>query len=372
MRLRPIITSRIEVNRATSASPLARIAFGVYAALTVYASLYPLEGWHDHGLSPFTYLSASWPRYVGPFDIVVNVLGYVPVGLFCFAAFHPRLRGPVACIASTFAGAALSLLLEGAQSYLPARYASNLDVLCNVAGTACGAALGLWLVPWTLEQGGPLKRLRATVFLPGAAIDFGLVLIALWVFLQLNPATLLFGAGNLRDLLVAQEGRARGPEFFVLVEALTSAANLVALGLFLSALTLPGRPVRAMLVVLLAIALAVRTAAMALVMRAESVLAWLTPGAQLGLLFGFAAALAALALPRTARLALAAVLMMAGTVLVNLAAPNPYFAATLRVWQQGHFLNFNGLTRLVSSAWPFVALAYLIFLAARRGRDPVR
>ena len=60
--------------------------------------------------------------------------------------------------------------------------------------------------------------------------------------------------------------------------------------------------------------------------------------------------------PRTARLALAAVLLMAATGLVNLAPPNPYFADTLRVWAQGHFLNFNGLTRLVSAAWPFAAL----------------
>jgi len=65
------------------------------------------------------------------------------------------------------------------------------------------------------------------------------------------------------------------------------------------------------------------------------------------------------------------VLLMAATVLVNLAPPNPYLAATLKVWQQGHFLNFNGLTRLVSSAWPYVALAYLIFLAARRPREPL-
>jgi hypothetical protein len=53
-------------------------------------------------------------------------------------------------------------------------------------------------------------------------------------------------------------------------------------------------------------------------------------------------------------------------VLVNLAPPNPYLAASLKVWQQGHFLNFNGLTRLVSAAWPFFALGYLIFLASRR------
>jgi VanZ family protein len=355
---------------ATAASPLARITFAVYVVLTAYASLYPLEGWQDHGLSPFAYVSAPWPRYAGPFDVVVNVLGYIPVGLFGFAALRPRLRGSAAFFAASAIGAGLSLVLEAGQSYLPARFASNLDVLCNAAGSALGACLGLWLAPWMLER-GPLRRVRETVFLPGTAIDFGLVLIGLWVFLQLNPATLLFGAGNLRDWLVAPEGRARAPEFFVLVEALTSAANLVALGLMLSALTLPGRPVRAMLVGLLALALAVRTAAMALVLRTESVLAWLTPGAQLGLLLGLGAALAAIGLPRTVRLALAAVLMMAGTVLVNLTAPNPYFAATLKVWQQGHFLNFNGLTRLVSSAWPFVALGYLMFLSARRAREPV-
>ena len=58
---------------------------------------------------------------------------------------------------------------------------------------------------------------------------------------------------------------------------------------------------------------------------------------------------------------------MAATVLVNLTPPNPYLADTLKVWQQGHFLNFNGLTRLVSALWPFAALGYLMFLAAARG-----
>ena len=73
-----------------------------------------------------------------------------------------------------------------------------------------------------------------------------------------------------------------------------------------------------------------------------------------------------LGLPRTARLVLAAMLVMAATVLVNSAPPNPYLTATLKVWQQGTFLNFNGMTRLVSALWPFAALGYLIFLATRR------
>jgi hypothetical protein len=113
-------------------------------------------------------------------------------------------------------------------------------------------------------------------------------------------------------------------------------------------------------------ALFVKTAAFAILMRAENVLAWLTLGAQLGLAVGLAGALAAVALPRTARLIIAAVLLMATTVLVNLSPPNPYLVDSMKVWQQGHFLNFNGLTRLVSALWPFIALGYLIYLASRR------
>ncbi len=280
------------------------------------------------------------------------------------AALHPRLRGAAAFAAAVASGAALSLLLEAGQSYLPARFATNLDVLCNVAGAALGAALGLRFAPRVAE--GPLERERAALFLPGASIDFGLVLIGLWLFIQLNPATLLFGAGDLRDFLAPLEGRARGPEFFVLIEAFTTAANMVAVGLLLSALTAPGQRALGLLAGVVLAALAVKATGFAILMRADDVLAWLTYGALLGLAAGTAGALAALELPRTARLALAAVLIMVATVFVNLAPPNPYLAAMLKVWQQGHFLNFNGLTRVVSALWPFMALGYLIFLAARR------
>ncbi|MGE5490011.1 MAG: VanZ family protein, partial [Actinomycetota bacterium] len=72
-----------------------------------------------------------------------------------------------------------------------------------------------------------------------------------------------------------------------------------------------------------------------------------------------------LVLPFNARLVLAALALMAGTVLVNLAPPNPYSAAALAAWRQGHFLNFNGLTRLVSILWPFLTLPFFL-LAGRK------
>ena len=67
----------------------------------------------------------------------------------------------------------------------------------------------------------------------------------------------------------------------------------------------------------------------------------------------------------TARLMLAALALMAGAILVNLAPPNPYSAAALAVWRQGHFLNFNGLTRLVATLWPFLTLPFLLLTSRR-------
>ena len=350
------------------ALPLARIAFGVYVLLVVYASLYPLEGWHDHGLSPFAYLSSPLPRSVMSLDVALNILGYVPYGFLCVAALYPRLR-PLAAFGTALASAGvLSLSLEAVQSYLPTRVAANLDVLCNLAGAACGAAFAVLAAPTLL--GGRLERLRSAAFLDGADIDFGLALLALWLFTQLNPATLLFAAGDLRDWLPPGSARARAPQFFVGIEAFIAAANLVSVALLLSALARSGRSARALFLALVLAALGVKTAAFAILMHADNVFIWLTPGAQFGLVVGIVVAFAALALPRVARLAAAAVLLMAATVLVNLAPSNPYLSASLKLWQQGHFLNFNGVTRLVSSLWAYVTLGYLMLLAARR-RDPV-
>ncbi len=350
------------------ASPLARFLLAAYVLLIAYATLYPLSGWREPAASAFGYLAASWPRYVTAFDLAANFLGYAPYGLLCALALRPRAGAGAAQLAVVASAAALSVALETLQSYLPARIPSNVDVLANVAGASAGGLAGVWLAP-RLLGGGALGRLRAESVVPGAAADLGLTLLGLWLFAQLNPASLLFGTGDLRDLFSGAVGARHAAELFVSVEAATTAANLAAVALLASAVLREGAAAARLIGALIALALAVKTAAFAILLRAEHVLAWLTPGAQLGLAAGLLLAFAALPLPRTARLALAAALLMAATVLVNLAPPNPYLAATLKVWEQGHFLNFNGLTRLVSAAWPFAALVYLVTLAADRLRS---
>jgi VanZ family protein len=352
-------------------SPLARFLLLAYVLLVVYATLYPFSGWRFTGVPAFGYLSAAKPPYITGFDLAVNVLGYVPYGWLAVLALYPRLRGLAVFPAVLATGAALAITLEAAQTFLPARFASNVDVACNLGGTALGALLGMRSIGWLFGE-SPLLRWRLRNVLPGARADAGLVLLGLWLMTQLNPASLLFGAGDLRDLFRQQAGSAYHPDVFVSIEALTAACNLVAVGLTASALLAPGAPLLRAMFGLIALGLLVKTGAFAILRQAEDILHWVTPGALIGLAAGLPLLLGAAMLPRVARLALAAVLLMGATVLVNLAPANPYFASTLAVWAQGHFLNFNGLTRLLSSLWPFAALLYLMLLAARQAEDMPR
>jgi len=351
------------------ASPLARFLLFAWVLLAAYASLYPFSGWRDPGVSALAFLTAPWPRYLTALDLTMNVAAYAPFGVLCVLALHPRLRGIAAVLAALVAGAALSFALEATQSFLPVRISSNVDWFCNIAGTLAGALIAAPAADWLLEA-GPLKRFRATAFEAGASADLGLVVLGLWLFAQLNPATLLFGLGDLRDLFASPPGVEQPATLFVSIETLTAAANLTAAALILALISgaTSALALRALVLGLVAAALVVKVFAFAILVNVGDILAWLTPGARRGLLLGVVLALLSVGLGRVARLVLAAVLLMAATGLVNLAPPNPYRAAILSVWSQGHFLNFNGLTRLVSSTWPFAALAYLIWFASRRTR----
>src|SRR5258706_15140011 len=87
-------------------STLARYLFVAYVPLVVYASLHPFSGWHDRGLPPFAFLTAPFPRPIPVFDVVANIIGYVPLGFLAVLAVYPRpRRGPACCFGFGGAGA---------------------------------------------------------------------------------------------------------------------------------------------------------------------------------------------------------------------------------------------------------------------------
>ncbi|MDP1651635.1 MAG: VanZ family protein [Rhodocyclaceae bacterium] len=341
--------------RATPQLPL--YLAGAYTLLALYGSLYPFTGWRDSGVDPFAFLTAAWPRYFTAFDLVANTLAYLPLGFLWATVLVPRLPAPVVFALAALTGGALSLGVETVQNFLPSRVPSNLDLACNTAGALLGAAAGL---RWGrhLLDGGRLHAWREHRFLAGLTGDRGLILVALWLLTQLNPETFLFGNGNLRILFdmpaafVFEAGR------FIELEMATVAAHTLALALIGSRLA-RNHPVLLPLA-LLGGAMLVKSFALMLLMHGTQGLAWLTPGTLGGLVFGVLLWTGALTRPAGERQALAAMALMLATVLANLMPDNPYLENTLRVWQQGHFLNFNGLTRLASSLWPFLALPWLM------------
>jgi hypothetical protein len=347
-------------------SALARFFLAAYILLVVYASLYPLSGWREPAVRRSRFWSRPGRAMSRLSTSAANFFGYLPFGLLCALALLPASpRAPPACASGP---RRRSRCCSKRRKASCRRASPRTSTSCQRGGAACGAAASRWLAPGL--GGGPLQRLRARGAGPGAAADLGLTLLGLWLFAQLNPATLLFGTGDLRDL-VAGSGERHAAELFVSAEAATAGANLAAVALLASAMTLPHAPLLRLVAGLIGIALLVKTLAFAILMRPSTSSpgsrpaprsAWWRRGAR-----ARGAAPAAYRAPGAGRGA-----ADGATVLVNLSPPNPYFAATLKVWAQGHFLNFNGLTHLVSAAWPFAALVYLVYLAASRRRDRVR
>jgi VanZ family protein len=342
--------------------PLPRYLALAYTALVIYASLHPFSGWRDLGVSPLAFLDGGWPRWWTGFDLGINVLAYLPLGYLLTLAISRQTGRWLPALIGALLAALISFCIEAAQTWLPTRVPSSLDLACNTLGGFLGA-LAAWhsgtrALVW-------LARTERRLVAPVPRAEIGLMLLGLWLLTQLSPETLLFGAGDFRQLLGLTSSVAYAPPSFFAFEVLVIAFNTVAIGLIARTLLADRSSPAAVLLLFFLFALFVRATSAAVLVGPREAMAWLTPGAGLGLLFGGTVLTLALFVPAAWRVALAGLALMVATVLVNLAPTNPYSAAALAAWRQGHFLNFNGLTRLIASLWPFLALPYLMLLSRR-------
>lgn len=364
----------------SSAVPLAWL----YAGLILYASLYPFGDWRVPGHSPLHFLVLAWPRYWTGFDLVSNLLGYLPLGLLVFGARVRAGHPPGGSLMSAVVtGAVLSFTMELLQNYLPNRVASNVDLALNIAGAACGAALGL-----AVHLLGGVDRwqaVRERWFIAGSA--GGLALLLLWPLGLLFPAPVPLGLGQvwvrLQDALhMALEGSVLmdwvGPWLHAQPTLVRLSAGqelaTVAMGLMapcMIALTITPQGWRrfVMLGGAAALGAAATTLSTAMNFGPDHALAWRTPNAVAGFALGaLLAALIAL-LPRRAAAGIGLMVLSALVVLVQQAPADPYFAVSLQAWEQGRFIRFHGAAQWVGWLWPYAALLYLLVRVGARTDD---
>ncbi len=362
-------------RQKTAALPLALS----YAALIMYASLYPFSEWRDQNVAPWAFLTAPFPKYWTGFDFAINVAGYAPLGFLLALAELRRRPGTGVWMAvwrATLAGGLISLVMEALQTYLPARVPSNVDLALNTTGALVGA-----LLAGGLERVGAIahwSRLRGSWFV--AEARGALVLLALWPVALLFPTAEAFGLGQVFERV---EGAITGllvdtpwlewlPVRQFELEPLVPAAELLcvmlgALAPCLLAFSVTRSTARRSILLPAVLAVGVLASALsaALSYGPTHAFAWFTAPVGAGL--AAAAIVGVLLLPASRRLcaALLLIALVVHLLLVNQAPESPYFAETLAAWEQGRFIRFHGVVQWLDWIWPFAALAYAVVVLSR-------
>ena len=347
---------------------LAWILAVAYLLVIGYASLQPFRNWRWPPPEILNFLSAPWPQFITLQDIAVNFAAYIPLGVLLSIGWSARLGPARGALAATLAAAALSLAMETVQVFLPARIASNVDLLANTLGALVGAMAAPLLAP-AQPIGGRIHATRSRLFRDGMPADVGLVIVGLWLLTQFHPSAQLFGNGALRATLDLPHYLNHRPWLALSGEAAVVMFSLAGVGLMLTALMRDGIRPLPVIGAVIGTALALKFINASALARTSAPLAWLTPGVLLGLAAGSLLLWGATRMKRPAQLAGAVACIVAATAAINLAPVNPYLSVPplLLVRGASHYLNFSGIMRALSELWPLLATAFLIYaLGARR------
>jgi VanZ family protein len=141
-------TARQPMQRGGDDAAIARYSFGERAGGEIH---------NDEGAGPKLQIPASFnvphkpmlksalkefePSRMYVNDVIVNIAGFIPLGIILcvyFSLTRPRFQ---AVLLATFVGALLSLVLEVLQVYIPSRDSGTTDIITNTMGACIGAAL---------------------------------------------------------------------------------------------------------------------------------------------------------------------------------------------------------------------------------------
>ena len=355
------------VENATASRPfsLARLALVLIVPIIAYASLRPFHGWRHTGNPPFGFLFTP-PRLLAPFDVLLNIAGYVFLGLCLTLALFPRVRGARALAIGSFAPALFSLLVEAIQTYLPGRYPSLIDVGTNTLGATIGAALAVLCTPWLLDHRGG-RRLRERWLVPGHGTELGVLVLLIWFATLFAQRTILFGTGDLRANFGATIELTLPPILYTVTEVFIIAANLVTVGLILRLVMAGGVARVRWFFALVAAAIVTRFVAQLTFWKLAAAFHWITPTALMGLTIGSAIAIIVLDMSQRAAAITGLALIAAAVIVVNAAPPDPDLWLQPNAPRERMLVGLVLVARYAAKGWPLAAMIYLV-LALRQIR----
>lgn len=341
----------------------------IYPAWVAYGSLFPLVGWRDDGLSPLVFLGAALPRYWTAFDLLANVVLYLPLGFLWSRISALRWPPAVAILLPALLGAAFSFAIEVLQHWLPSRVPSNIDLLCNALG-----ALGGAIAADRYRASGWAARTAAWRRAPDTerSSAAGLLLLVIWAFVQLSPEYLLFTSGLARSGAtpwwpVLDPGRR------IEIEAVAVAAHTFAVALLAMRLT-PGRRTEACgrIVVGALLVVLAKAVVASLALGFPKAFDWWSAGTLWGVCAGSGLVLIALTLPGRIRIALAFAGLLVGSLALLALPPSPYASGL------GVDLALSPARNLIAALvwlgvfWPALALAFAVWQWVELGRPGLR
>ncbi len=330
-----------------------------YVLFIVYASLSPFSGWRSRGLNFSDILVVPLSLQYTWLDAVTNLLAYLPLGLLLALVLRKYVSVPMTVLFTTLGGVALSAAMEYTQMYLPTRISSNLDMLTNTSGTALGAFLAVSIAPrvwFTLH----LMQWRYRMFHGGSTMDFGLALVVLWMFAQINPSLPMLNSVFISTVAHTPFSDVQMKPF-IWMESVAVALNLLMLGLLLLTLLRKHHHAVSTLMAILCLVAVVKFGAAAILLKSWALLLWLNSEAVLGVFVGILMLIAAARLARILLLWCAAIVTLTYLVLAHWILDSSMPATTRRMyqWDYGHLLNYNDLSQFVAFIFPLVMLGYL-------------
>jgi hypothetical protein len=178
-------------------SRLPHAALVTYTIALIVGTLYPMSGWRSSGLPVFGFLLDPWPRWWTWFDIVFNIVVYLPGGLLLAMVLRESRWARYAVLLAVWSAVLRRCRWRHCKACCPT-VPSRLDWLAITAGAWLGALLPL------RAAGRPRPaHLDQRMAIDGTDSAIGTTLVGIWLLIQWPPQRLLFGQGDLLHALVA-------------------------------------------------------------------------------------------------------------------------------------------------------------------------